>query len=156
MLVLFIWLIIILIALILTFPFTITVKGGLYGLDEKIDIGVYLFSVRLVNKKLSLVKKNNLIDKKEKKHRSLNARGLNKALRCLSGLVERANIGFWGESIEPHQIALLNSFSSFITNKGLYFGKGEERITFDIILCFSIIQIIIDYFAILKAQKEGK
>lgn len=153
MLVLFIWFIVIFQALVLNFPLSMTLKGGLYADIGEFDVAIYLYSIKCVSYKKRIT---DLKMKEKRKDLEFNANCIKKSIECIGSIVSVVNIGFWSMDIEPHQVSLMNSFCRLFPYGVVYFGKGEERVNYDICLTFSIFQIIIDIIAILKAQKEGK
>ncbi len=153
MLVLFIWVIIILLALILTFPIRMTLRGGMYGESEELEVGIYIYAVKFFSRKKVL---SELRSNGKKMPKGINADSILKSIECIKSIVSIVSIGFWSEDMEPHQVALMNAFCGLLPYNALYFGKGTLRITFDICLSFSLLQIIMDFSSILKAQKEGK
>lgn len=160
MLVLFIWFFIILLALIFTYPISVAVKGGVYGREGMFSVSFYISSVKLfsLHKQLErAVKEGKQKGDKKAKERSLklNTNALKELIERGAYLVDKVSLGFWGD-VEPSQIAIINPFIGNFLNKSIYFGRGEERVTFDLMIRFTIIQIIIVFFAILNVQMEGK
>lgn len=160
MLVLFLWFIIILLALILTYPIRIAVKGGVYGREGVFSVSFYISSVKLfsLHKQFEREVTKGILknDKKAKERRlKLNANAIKELIKRGTYLVDKLSLGFWGD-VEPSQIAIINPFLGNFLDKSIYFGRGEERITFDLMIRFTVIQIIIDFFAILNVQREGK
>lgn len=160
MLVLFLWFIIILLALVFTYPIRVAVKGGVYGRGGVLSVSIYISSVKLfsIHKQLEEeVEEGIRKSGKKAKGRSLrlNTNAIKELIERGFYLVDRVSLGFWGD-VEPSQIAVINPFLGNFLDKSVYFGRGEERITFDLMIRFTIIQIIIDFFAILNVQGEGK